>query len=89
MIIIIINVQHFWLMFQTFVNKKCMNVTYMKLKEDFESDEIFDFLYCLQMLLFCFLYFLYINVKRKINVRFFMYLKKHLTTRHRREEYLS
>ena len=39
-------------MFETFVNKKCVNVTNMKLKEDFvlfgnakdfESDQIFDF----------------------------------------------
>ena len=44
----------FWSMFQTVVNKKCIRVTNMKLKEDFvlfgkakkdfESDEIFDFI---------------------------------------------
>ena len=47
------NVQHFLLTFETFLNKKCVHVTNMKLKEDFvlfgnakdfESDEIFDFI---------------------------------------------
>ena len=28
-------VQHFWSMFETFVNEKCINVTNMKLKQDF------------------------------------------------------
>ena len=28
-------VQHLWSMFETFVNEKCINVTNMKLKEDF------------------------------------------------------
>ena len=46
-------VQHFWLKFETFVNEKSINVTNMKLTEDFvlfgnskdfESDEIFDFI---------------------------------------------
>ena len=29
-------VQHFWLILETFANKKCVNVRYMKLREDFE-----------------------------------------------------
>ena len=42
-----------WLMFETFVNEKCINMMNMKLTEDFvlfgnakdfESDEIFDFI---------------------------------------------
>ena len=46
-------VQHFWLMFETFVNGKGVNVTSMKFKKDlvlldnakdFESDPIFDFI---------------------------------------------
>ena len=28
-------VQHFWSMFETFMNEKCRNVTNIKLKEDF------------------------------------------------------
>ena len=45
-------VQHFWLMFETFVNEKCINMINMKLTEDFvlfdnakdfESGEIFDY----------------------------------------------
>ena len=46
-------VQHFWLILETFANKKCVNVRYMKLREDFELfgnaksfelDELFDFI---------------------------------------------
>ena len=71
-------VHRFWLMFETFVNEKCLNMINMKLTEDFvlfgnakdfESDEIFDFI-----ILFV-KFFLYTNGKWKINAHFFMYFK--------------
>ena len=85
-------VQRFWLMFETFVNEKCINMINMKLTEDFvlfgnakdfESGEIFDFI-----ILFA-KFFLYTNVKWKINACFFYVFQKQLLTRHRIEDYLS
>ena len=64
-------VQRFWLMFETFVNEKCINMINMKLTEDFvlfgnaKDMKSLILLYCLQS------FFLYTNVKWKINVRFF------------------
>ena len=84
-------VQHFWLMFETFVNEKCINMINMKLTEDFvlfdnakdfESGEIFDF-----VILFA-IFFIY---KHKMEKKFLLcyVFQKQLATRRRTEEYLS
>ena len=79
-------------MFQTFVNEKCINVTNMKLNEDFalfgnakdfEWDEIFDFI-----TLFAVGVLNYINRKWEINARFSMYFKTNWQ-QSKTKEYLS
>ena len=83
-------VHRFWLMFETFVNEKCLNMINMKLTEDFvlfgnakdfESDEIFDFI-----ILFVKFFFIY-KWKMENKCPLFYVFQKQLATKHKTEEY--
>ena len=69
-------VQHFWLIFETFANKKCVNVRYMKLREDFElfgNAKDFELRWIFDFIILFANHFLNIQMENK--ALSFMYLK--------------